>query len=272
MRRRRSNFEHVYRLALLVFPPPLRDEFADEMVAFARTRMRDARRRGLIACIRESIHLVADVLASAPKEWINHNRLARAERKAAISNGTLPRDNMDILINDLRFAVRGLLRRPAFTLVAGLTLALGIGANTAIFSVVNAVLIRPLPYPNPDRLVAIYGTQGTQHQQGVVFPDYLEWRAQNRTFEDMGVFRGQSINLTGGDTPQRLIGSFVSAGFLRITGATAAQGRIFTDAETEIATKAPIAVVSDQAWKSRFGNDPALLGKTLILNGQPHTV
>ena len=93
-------------------------------------------------------------------------------------------------LQDIRFGVRALMRRPAFTVVAALTLALGIGANTAIFSVLNTVLIRPLGYPNPERLVAVWGVQGTQGQNGIVFPDYLEWRAQNRTFDDIGVFRG----------------------------------------------------------------------------------
>ena len=179
---------------------------------------------------------------------------------------------MDILLQDLRFAIRGLLRKPAFTIVAALTLALGIGANTAIFSVVNALLIRPLPYPNPDRMVVIFGVQGTQGQQGVVYQDYVDWRAQNRTFDDMGVFRGQSVNLTGRDTPDRLYGMFVSASFMRLIGATVEQGRMFTDAETEVATKAPVAILSHEAWETRFGSDPAILGKTVILNGQPNTV
>jgi hypothetical protein len=143
------------------------------------------------------------------------------------------RETTWILLQDLRFAIRGLLRKPAFTIVAALTLALGIGANTAIFSVVNALLIRPLPYPNPDRMVVIFGVQGTQGQQGVVYQDYIDWRAQNRTFDDMGVFRGQSVNLTGRDTPDRLYGMFVSASFMRLIGATVEQGRMFTDAETK---------------------------------------
>ncbi len=116
---------------------------------------------------------------------------------------------MDILLQDLRFAARGLMRRPAFAVVAAATIALGIGANTAIFSVVNAALIRPLPYDHPDRLTIIWGTQGTQTNQGVVYADYLDWRRLNRTFADLGAFRGQSVNLTGGDAPDRLIGAFV---------------------------------------------------------------
>ena len=272
MMRRASLFERSYRAALLIFPPKFREQFGDEMVDFARHRMRAARRDGAAACARETVRLFADLALSAPREWIAHTREQRAARAADIAAGIRPRDNMDIFIQDLRFALRGLMRRPAFTIVAGLTLALGIGANTAIFSVVNAVLIRPLPYPNPDRLVTIYGTQGAQHQQGVVFADYLEWRTQNRSFEDMGVYRGQSINFTGGDTPLRLIGLFVSASYMRITGSTAAQGRVFSDAETEIATKAPVAVLSHDAWQARFGGDPKVLGRTLVLNGQPHTV
>src|SRR5262245_28160636 len=264
--------EQLYRSALLIFPREFRDRFADEMTDLAHHRLEEARAHGADALAREAVRLVADLLASAPREWIRHARDARAERKRAIADGTLPRDNMDIFIQDLRFAARGLMRHRAFTIVAALTLALGIGANTAIFSVVNAVLLRPLGYPNPDRLVVVYGKQGAQGRQGVVFPDYLEWRAQSRSFEDIGVFRGQSVNFTGGDRPQRLVGSFVSASYMRITGATAGQGRILTDAETEIATKAPVAVLSYDGWQARFGGDPSVIGKTLVLNRHAQTV
>src|SRR3954469_7678666 len=174
---------------------------------------------------------------------------------------------MSIFWKDVRYGVRMLMRRPGFTLVAVLTLALGIGANTAIFSVVNAVLIRPIPYPNGERMVTIWGVQGTQGQNGVVYADFLDWRAQNRTFSDMGVYRGQSVNLTGGENPDRLFGMFVSSSFMRLIGATAAKGRTFTDAETEIATKAPLAILAYEAWENRFGADPSILGKTLVLNG-----
>ncbi|HET9730202.1 MAG TPA: ABC transporter permease, partial [Acidimicrobiia bacterium] len=179
---------------------------------------------------------------------------------------------MDIVLQDLRFAVRALTRRPAFAMVAALTLALGIGANTAIFSVVNAVLIRPLPYDHPDQLVLIWGTQGSQKGQGVVYPDYLDWRARNHTFAEMGALRGQSVNLTGGDQPDRLVGSFVSASLFRVVNTKMSQGRAFTDAETEVATKAPVAILQYEAWRSRFGSAPDMLGKTIVVNGTTFTV
>ena len=179
---------------------------------------------------------------------------------------------MDILFQDLRFAARGLMRRPAFAVVAAATIALGIGANAAIFSVVDAVLIRPLPYDQPDRLTLVWGTQGAQTNQGVVYADYVDWRRLNHTFADLGAFRGQSVNLTGSDTPDRLVGAFVDAGFLRAVGAKLERGRLFSEAETEVATKSPVAIISHETWVTRFGSDPALLGKPLTINGTVFTV
>ncbi|HTE46963.1 MAG TPA: ABC transporter permease [Gemmatimonadaceae bacterium] len=279
---RKSLLERCYRLAMLIYPHSFRARFGDEMLDFARRRREHTRSTNGVsafAAARESLALLTDLVRAAPAQWI----FAAAERRTAkkleasfaaehASAYTDPRDDMDILLQDLRFAARGLVRRPAFTIVAALTLALGIGANTAIFSVVNGVLIRPLPYPNGDRVVTIWGVQGTQGQNGVVYADYVEWRAQNRTFDDMGAYRGQSVNLTGGDTPDRVFGMFVSASFMRLIGATPVQGRTLTDQETEIGTKAPVAVLTYEAWQTRFGSDPAILGKTLVLNGQPHTV
>jgi putative ABC transport system permease protein len=256
--RHRLTVERWHRLCLLAYPPSFRARFGDEMLELGRER-------GAFA-------LLADTVRSAPAQWLFAAHRRRHIDRSSHPSSDQPRDNMDILAQDLRFALRGLLRRPAFTVVAALTLALGIGANTAIFSVVNAVLLRPLPYPNSDRLVTIWGVQGPIGQNGVVYADYHDWRAENQTFDDMGVFRGQSVNLTGGDTPQRVTGMFVSASFMRLIGATPLQGRSFTDAETEIATKAPVAVVSYESWQSRFGADPAIVGRTMVLNGQPHTV
>ena len=134
------------------------------------------------------------------------------------------------------------------------------------------MLIRALPYDNPDQLAFIWGSQGTQKGQGVSYADYVDWRARNHTFAEMGALRGQSVNLTGGDTPDRLIGSFVSASLFRALGTRMSQGRAFTDAETEIATKAPVAIVQYEAWRSRFGADPAIVGKPIVVNGTTFTV
>jgi putative ABC transport system permease protein len=269
---RPSFVERAYRAVLRLYPPAFRHRFGDEIVAFAAQRLDHARRRGASATARETAHLATDVVRSVPREWIAAWVEARARAATEVRPPETPRDNMDVMGQDLRFAIRSLLRRPAFTIVAALTLALGIGANTAIFSVVDAVLIRSLPFDHPDQLVMVWGTQGSQGGQGVSYADYVDWRRDNRTFTDLGVLRGQSLNLTGGDDPDRVIGAFVSASLFRVTGARIAQGRSFTDAETELATTAPVAIVSYEAWRSRFGADPAMVGRTITVNGTVVTV
>ncbi|HEY2165161.1 MAG TPA: ABC transporter permease, partial [Gemmatimonadaceae bacterium] len=259
--------ERLYRAALRLLPRDFVEHFGEEMAELAEDRLREARRRGSLARTREVIRLLADLATTIPREWL----ASRASFHAPVSNGR-PEDNMDILFQDLRFAARGLMRRPAFTAVAAATIALGIGANTAIFSVVNAVLIRPLPYNQPDRLTIVWGSQGTQTNQGVVYADYVDWRRLNRTFADLGAFRGQSVNLTGSDTPDRLVGAFVDASFLRVINVKLERGRLFSEAETEVATKAPVAIVSHEAWVTRFGSDPSLVGKPLTINGTVFTV
>jgi putative ABC transport system permease protein len=269
---RGSFIERAYRALLVLYPRAFRERFGDEMRDFVRLRLNAARRTGPVACTRETIGLFADLVRGASRQriaaFIEHRREANAEAIIDVP----PRDNMDIVLQDLRFALRALARRPAFAIVAVLTLALGIGANTAIFSVVDAVLIRPLPYPNPDQLVLVWGTQGSQGNQGVVYPDYLDWRARNHTFAEMGALRGQSVNLTGGDTPDRLTGSFVSASLFRVVNTKLAQGRLFTDAETDVATKAPVAILQYESWRSRFGSKPDMLGTAIVVNGTSFTI
>ncbi|HKW47567.1 MAG TPA: ABC transporter permease, partial [Gemmatimonadaceae bacterium] len=159
-----------------------------------------------------------------------------------------------------------------FTLVAVLTLALGIGATTSIFSVVNAVLLRPLPWPDADRLVLIWGTRGSVKQNGVVYLDYLDWKKMSRSFDALAVMRGQSVNLSGGDQPERVTGSFITSNFFSLLGATPEQGRFFTPQETEIGTKQPVAVITDDFWRTHFGGRADMIGRTLVLNGVPFTV
>ena len=255
--------ERAVRIVMKLLPPAFRERFGDEMLELAHDRLCRARALGRVAVLRESWSLCADIARSAPRLWLESRRFPLQEP---------PRDDMDILMQDLKFGLRSLLQRPAFTAVAAITLALGIGANTAIFSLVNAVLIRPLPYKNPDRLVLVWGTQGDQRNQGVVYADYLDWRRQNRTFAEIGAIRGQSVNLTGTTTPDRLIGTFIDASALRAFGARVEQGRLFTDRETDVATKAPVAILSHEAWATRFGSDASILGRQIVINGTSFTV
>jgi len=179
---------------------------------------------------------------------------------------------MHTLWQDIRYGMHTLLKSPGFTLVAVVALALGIGANTAIFSVVNAVLLRPLPYKNPERLVMMWQTNLRQGigQDSVAAPNFLDWREQSQSFEHMAAYRGQSFNLTVGDKPEQLPGAVVSASFFQVLGVKAALGRI---PQTEVDQPGGnlVAVLSHGLWQRHFGADPNLIGKPLTLNGESFT-
>ena len=180
---------------------------------------------------------------------------------------------MDLLLRDLRFSIRSLLKRPALTFIAIVTLAIGIGANTAIFSVVNALLLKPLPFPELDRVVAVWENQASR---GVVrneasMANYLDWRAQNHTFEQLGLYRWWSANFTGLETPERIQGSLVTANFLDVLGVKPAIGRGFAPGENQPGNDAVI-ILRHSFWQRRFGSDPAIVNKTITLNGIARTV
>lgn len=179
---------------------------------------------------------------------------------------------MDTLLHDLKFAIRQLAARPGFTAIAVLTLALGIGATTAIFSVADAVLMHSLPYPDADRLTVVWGARGNQGPLLIPITDFVEMRERNHSFIDMGIVRVQSVNITGSDAPDRLIGSFVTASTLRLLGTRMAVGRSFTDEETAIGAGHPVAVLSYGIWQGRFGGARDIVGRTVTLDGRPHVV
>jgi putative ABC transport system permease protein len=181
---------------------------------------------------------------------------------------------MDTLLHDLRYGARMLLKTPAFTFVAVLALALGIGANTAIFSVVNAVLLRPLPYADPDRLVLLW--QYTSRlpdldRMFVSYPDYLDWRDQNQAFEHLAVFRDGGANLTGGDGPERIQVAEASASIFPILGVPPLIGRGFLPEEDQPGA-GRTAVISHGLWQRRFGSDPGMVGQAVTLDGEAYTV
>src|SRR5262245_14898403 len=177
---------------------------------------------------------------------------------------------MDTFIQDLRHAWRAAWQAPPFTLAAVAALALGIGANTAIFSVVNTVLLRPLPYPDPDRLVTFLNSSPQGMGGGASPTKFNTWRRQTAAFQDVSAFRFSAVNLTDGD-PEQIATAHVSADFFRLFGAAVAAGRTFSAAE-DLPGGGRVAVLSDGFWKRRFGADPEAVGRTLSLNGEPYDV
>src|SRR5215208_5026062 len=179
---------------------------------------------------------------------------------------------MTTLFQDLRFGVRTLAKRPGFALVAVLTLALGIGANTAIFSVVNAVLLRPLPFREAERLVVVYETTQSVPRDYVSVPNLEDYRSGSRSFEGFATFVPQSVNLTGaGAEPERVVGAFVTSSFFPVLGIRPARGRAFT-AEDDAQGGGQVALLAHELWQRRFGADPEIVGKSLTFNGEPYTV
>lgn len=166
---------------------------------------------------------------------------------------------------DLRYGFRTLRKNPGFTAVAMLALALGIGANTAIFSVVNGVLLRPLGYPDPDRLLMIFETTSEFSQMSVAYPNYLDWRRESRSFTDMGVTRSDDFNFTGRGEPEHLSGEYVSASLFPTLGVAPFMGRGFLPQEDRQGATCAI-MLSYGFWKQRLGADPDILGKVLTLN------
>jgi putative ABC transport system permease protein len=180
---------------------------------------------------------------------------------------------MNTLLQDLRYGARMLLKAPGFTLVAVITLALGIGANTAIFSVVNAVLLRPLPFENPDRLMTVWENnlkQGQDHGS-VGGANFTDWKNQNQVFESLAAYFNWNYNLTGGDEPQRLRAVVVSGDFFQTLASVAAAGRALAP-EDDQEGKDDVIVLSHAFWQSRFGASREIIGQTIMLNGRGHTV
>jgi putative ABC transport system permease protein len=175
-------------------------------------------------------------------------------------------------VQDLRFGARMLGKHPGFTIVAVVTLALGIGANTAIFSVVNAVLLRPLPYHDPARLVRADEYWPRINDEVVPGPDYTNWKLDNHHFEGLAAFdSGDQINITSAGPPERIESVLVTANFLRVLGVQPSLGRDFRPDEAQPGAKL-VAILSDGLWRRKFGTEPQVLGKNITLNGQSCTV
>jgi predicted permease len=178
---------------------------------------------------------------------------------------------METLLKDIRYGVRSLMKHPAFTAIVVVTLAVGIGASSAIFSVVNTVLLRPLPYQQSERIVAIQELTADGKQVQVTPANFLDWRAQNTVFEQLAAILTRPANLALADQAERIDLAMTSANFFSVFGAGPVQGRLFIPSD-EQAGHAPVVVVSHALWQRRFAGDPALVGKPIMLDGVSHTV
>src|SRR6266550_366288 len=178
---------------------------------------------------------------------------------------------MDLLIKDIRYGVRSLLKHRSLAVLAIVTLAVGIGANTAMFSVINAVILRPLPYKEPDRLVWMNETGPEVANRSVSYPNFVDWQARNTSFEAMSTFRGWSITMTGTDQPLDLNARMVGADYFKVMGVAPQLGRSFT-ADDDKPGANPVTILSHAFWQSQFAGDQSIVGKTITLDDRAYIV
>ena len=255
----------AYRLLLFAFPGEMRREFGDDMTALFAKQMEEARtRRGHV------VRLWARAVADAIYHGASERRAGGFGWKPPRPSG---RSIVRAILQDIKYAGRMLVRQPGLTAVVVLTLALGIGANAAIFSAVNAILLRPLPYAEPGRLVMLWETRRAEGVlDNVVAPaDFVDWSALATSFERMAAMLSLSADLTGAGDPVRLRVGAVSPSFFDLLGVTPALGRGFR-AEEGTAGRHRVAILTHETWTSRFGGEPSVVGRTLSLNGVAHEV
>jgi hypothetical protein len=234
-----------YRALLHLYPASFRGEYGDELCAVVAERRR--RTSGVFPVAAFWIGIIFDTLANAARvHW-------------------------DILRQDLRYARRGLTRTPGFAVTAILVTALGIGANTAVFSLIDQVFLRPLPYADADRLVMVWQNAPGYTRVEASPPNYLDWQRMNQSFETMGAFTGLAANMVGGTEPRRLDGAATSAEVLRMLGVRPLLGRIFNDEEDELGAPRTV-ILSYGLWRSEFGGRQDVLGKTVRLDEVAHVV
>jgi hypothetical protein len=167
--------------------------------------------------------------------------------------------------------LRTLAKTPGFAAVAILTLALGIGANTAIFSVVNAVVLNPLPYPEPDRLAVLFQDKGNFHRGSISFPNFLDWQRVNRSFSAIAAYRNAGYTLLGRGEPEIEHGEMISAGFFEVLGVKPLMGRTFTADEDQLGAN-PVVMISERLWRRKFDADPKIIGQRAILDDTGSTI
>ncbi len=267
--------EHLYRLSLLSYPVGFRREYGRDAVELFGDLYREAYAEGgLRSAIGMLWRCVARAILYGLRERIDATRESvRKARWAGESSGyddyarkrTLE-DRMEKLVQDLRYAARTLIKKPAFSLATVLLVALGVGATTAIFSVVDSVLLRPLPYPHSDRLISV-----SRDGSSVPLPDYVDWRDGLSSFEAWGAVWTISRDLTGEGEPERLEVAQITPQLFSILGAQAQSGRLLAPDDWAAGAEG-VAVLSHELWQRRWGGDPGVIGGTISVGEAPYTV
>ncbi|HTF71846.1 MAG TPA: ABC transporter permease, partial [Edaphobacter sp.] len=205
-----------------------------------------------------------------------------AARRAALEFGNRSRAQADShdakllvwlesTVQDIHYGIRTLLKSPSFAAAAVLTLALGIGANTATFSVVNRVLLSPLPYKDPNRLISLFEEIPSSKRSSISYPNFLDWRDMNRSFSSIAGYRGTDVNISWNGEAEHLPGEMISAGLFEILGIHPIAGRTFSKNDDRLGA-APTIVISEGLWKRKFGSMPNIVGQTVTVDGTPRTI
>jgi predicted permease len=235
---------------------PSEHEMEEELRAHIRERADDLERSGMSRSEAER---------RARLEFGGYEKFKEECREAA---GT---HFVETLAQDVRYGLRTLRKWPGFTAVAVATLALGIGANAGVFSVVNGVLLNPLPFPHPEQLVALHESKPNFPIGSIPFLNFKDWKANNHTFSDMAITRGSSFNLTGMGESEHLQGRLVSSDFFSVLGLNPLAGRSFVPGEDEVGA-APVVIISEGFWQRKFGGSATAMGRTLTLDGRDFTI
>jgi putative ABC transport system permease protein len=258
-----------YRLLLRAFPARVRREDGDEMTRLFEEQLRAARAAGR-GTARLWLHAIADALVYGGLERTVRTRAAARDARLAIRRW---RWWMHALVTDLRFAARLLIGQPFLTAVTLVILAIGVGANTAIYSSLDAVLLRPLPYDEPERLVMVWEKRPAENVlNNVVAPaDYVDWVRMNDVFESMAAVAPATVDLTGSGEPLRVPALAVSPAFFDVLRVRPALGRTFRPGDDRVGNHR-VVILSHGLWAERFGADPAIVGRAVLLNGTAHEV
>src|SRR5688572_6637634 len=259
-------------LLLRLYPDTYRRQVSREFEAACLACVdRERRRLGALGPPYAWLRLAADTVWTAAAL---RRKATRERRQLRIHHGHTSRKEtlMNRLVQDVRYSLRVMRRTPAFSALIVLTLALAIGATTAVFSAVDAALLRSLPYRDPDRLVLLYQRipEAIPIPIGFSPPDYLALRERAASFEGLAAFRNREYELSGVEPPERVMAARVSASLFDVLGVSPAAGVAFSQADDDAG--APVAVISDGLWARKFGRDPAAVGKAIMLDRRPYTV